>query len=135
MSEKRFICNDCGKIFKNPIFYEETHGLCFPPYERIAACPKCNGVNFSEYEIFVEKIDVAERILTAIRSLNNFSNEMRNVLGCECKNSDFCDAENELYELINDIFDFITIDVKRKILNLKTENEVKSILMYLKGEL
>lgn len=135
MINNRYICNDCGKIFKTPLFYEETHGLRYPPYERIAVCPKCRGGDFLEYETFVEKTDVAERVLTAICRLNNFSDEIKDVFGRDCENPNFCDAANELYELITDTFDFMAIDVKRKILNLKTDNEVKTILKYLKGEL
>jgi hypothetical protein len=37
-----FICLDCGRIFKEPRRWVETHGLD-PPWEEWSGCPSCGG--------------------------------------------------------------------------------------------
>jgi methionyl-tRNA synthetase len=36
-----FICTDCGRIFDEPITWQERHGLDTPPYETFSGCPYC----------------------------------------------------------------------------------------------
>ena len=38
-----FVCLDCGRVFEDPIHWEETHGLDTPPYEHFTGCPYCGG--------------------------------------------------------------------------------------------
>lgn len=42
-------CNRCGLRFEKYVVAEEKHGLGYPPYEKIAACPHCHGT-FEELE-------------------------------------------------------------------------------------
>jgi hypothetical protein len=45
------ICRDCGYIFGEDEvdYYEERHGLDYPPYEKVFCCPSCQG-DFEEAE-------------------------------------------------------------------------------------
>ena len=38
-----FVCFECGSIFSEPLYWEETHGLDSPPYEQWSGCPYCKG--------------------------------------------------------------------------------------------
>jgi hypothetical protein len=38
-----FACIECREVFEEPIYWEETHGLDTPPYERWSGCPYCKG--------------------------------------------------------------------------------------------
>lgn len=40
---KLFVCLECGEIFEEPVYWEETHGLDTPPYEQWSGCPYCKG--------------------------------------------------------------------------------------------
>ncbi len=44
-------CTDCGRIFEECLVKEERHGLCCPPFERIAACPYCLGTAIQPIEV------------------------------------------------------------------------------------
>ena len=37
------VCVECGHLFEEPTYWEETHGLDTPPYEKWSGCPKCYG--------------------------------------------------------------------------------------------
>ena len=43
-----YICDSCGRVFDEPVAYEDYRGECFgfPSYEQILGCPFCGG----EYE-------------------------------------------------------------------------------------
>lgn len=45
-----FLCLDCGKLFEEPSYYAETHGLDTPPYETWNGCPKCSGAYVETFE-------------------------------------------------------------------------------------
>lgn len=45
-----FICLDCGKLFEEPKYYVETHGLDTPPYETWNGCPTCAGAYVETFE-------------------------------------------------------------------------------------
>ena len=38
-----YVCLDCGKVFEEPKYWEEEHGLDSPPYELWKGCPVCGG--------------------------------------------------------------------------------------------
>lgn len=38
-----FVCLECNELFEEPTYWEETHGLSSPPYERWSGCPYCKG--------------------------------------------------------------------------------------------
>lgn len=35
------VCVSCGHLFEAPAYWEETHGLDTPPYEKRSGCPVC----------------------------------------------------------------------------------------------
>ena len=37
------VCIECGHLFEEPAYWEETHGLDAPPYEKMSGCSKCYG--------------------------------------------------------------------------------------------
>lgn len=45
-----FLCLDCGKLFEEPRYYVETHGLDTPPYESWKGCPDCAGAYVETFE-------------------------------------------------------------------------------------
>ena len=46
----KFVCIECRSIFQEPIYWEETHGLDSPPYEKFSGCPMCHGAYTETYE-------------------------------------------------------------------------------------
>lgn len=40
---KLYICLDCGELFSEPDYWEETHGLDHGPYEKWSGCPHCHS--------------------------------------------------------------------------------------------
>lgn len=44
-----FICLDCCNVFEEPIYWEETHGLNYGPYEWFSGCPNCSGAYTKTY--------------------------------------------------------------------------------------
>ncbi len=135
MINTNFVCKDCNKHFRLPEFYDENHGLDNPPYERVSVCPNCKSSNFIEFNDFVEKSDVAERLLDAILLFNDFINEIKNVFGMNFKNENLFDGLGVITDLIYEMFDFLPQNIEQKILNLNTRKELEVILLYLKGEL
>ena len=128
-----FFCRDCGSVFDTPSSYEETHGFEYGPYESVAICPYCNSDDFVEFEPSVEKIEVAEQIVPIILKLNNYVSELENLYGIEIKNSDLLDSIDNAAEFISDLYDFMDLDLQRKLLKMKSETEAEKILMSLSG--
>lgn len=128
MSE-RFFCRDCNRYFDNPKFYEETHGLDSPPYERISICPYCESDNFTEFDIFIEKYEVAEKILPAIMQLNRYINAIKDVYGFEAKNSNLEDLQDDLIDMLCDMFDCFDYDFKNELLDMCTRYDLEKIMM------
>lgn len=44
-----FVCLDCGEVFEEPVYWEETHGLDHGPYEQWSGCPKCGEAYVETY--------------------------------------------------------------------------------------
>lgn len=38
-----YVCVECGCVFQEPDYWEETHGLDYGPYEKWSGCPSCGG--------------------------------------------------------------------------------------------
>ena len=133
MIRKAYRCNSCGKVFSTPQIYYETHNLDSPPYEREAICPKCQSLDFITFEPFVEKSEAAERLLNSIAAFNRYSDIIKNVFGNLSANRDFEEGYETLTEFISEMFSFITVDKEREIFNLKNQNDIQKILLYLKG--
>ena len=38
-----YVCVECGCVFSEPDYWEETHGLDYGPYESWSGCPCCGG--------------------------------------------------------------------------------------------
>ena len=134
MKNERFFCERCHRYFDEPKFYDETHGLDNPPYEKVAVCPICKGDSFLTFNILVEKIDVAEKLLPAIKNFNRYINELKNTFGKNIKNKELSEGVETVIELISELYDFLSVDMQRKILEMTDDNELHRILMYLKGE-
>lgn len=130
-----YFCRDCGSVFDTPGSYEETHGFEYGPYESVAICPYCNGDDFTEFETSVEKIEVAEQVVPIILRLNNYVSELENLYGTEIKNSDLLDSIDNAAEFVSDLYDFMDMDLQRKLLMMKSETEAEKILMRLSGEI
>lgn len=45
-----FVCLECGNVFEEPQYWEETHGLDHGPYEAFSGCPDCAGAYVEAYE-------------------------------------------------------------------------------------
>ena len=135
MRSERFFCKRCRRYFDTPKFYDEKHGLDNPPYERLAVCPKCNGDDFLKFSCVVEKIEVAEKLLPAIMHFNRYINALKDIFGTEFKNIDLSDGVEMTAELICEMFDFLDVDVQRKILKVDNDKELNRILICLKGEI
>lgn len=45
-----FVCCECGNVFEEPVYWEETHNLDAPPYEQWSGCPHCGGSYAETYE-------------------------------------------------------------------------------------
>lgn len=135
MIKDKYVCKDCKRVFCEPQFYKERHGLDSEPYERVAVCPYCNSGNFYKFNAEVEKLEVAEKILPAITHLNKYINSLKNLFGACAQNSDLSDGLGLIAELISEMFDYIPINIERKIFEMDTEKECEKILFYLKGEL
>lgn len=37
------VCLECLRLFEEPQYWEERHGLDTPPYEQMSGCPFCGG--------------------------------------------------------------------------------------------
>ena len=135
MKNERFFCEGCHKYFDEAKFYYEKHGQDSPPYEKIAVCPICNGDNFLVFNTSVEKIDIAEKLLPAIKNFNLYIENLKNIFGDNIKNNVLFDGIEIVVELISELYDFLGVDMQRKILKMTDDKEMYKVLMYLKGEI
>ena len=133
MKSSRYFCKDCNKFFDAPKIYEERHGLDNPPYERIVTCPWCRGSNFCEFETMISKFDVAEVLLGVIVLVNKYIGDLENLYGTNFKNEELDNASGLLNELISDMFEYMDLDVQKKLFKISTKNEADQILMSLRG--
>ena len=44
-----FLCTECLSLFEEPQYWEETHMLDTPPYEKMSGCPYCKGDYIKTY--------------------------------------------------------------------------------------
>ncbi len=134
MKSERFFCTDCGKYFDKPDIYEEKHGLDSPPYQRVPICPMCEGDNFFVFDIFIEKIEVAQKILPIVLLLNNFSKSLKDVFGADIKIENVLSSVEIVCEMISEMYDFLDTDIQKKMLKIDSDNKLNMILRYLEGE-
>lgn len=132
---RKFRCSGCDTYFDSVKIYEEKHGLDAPPYEKRAVCPKCGGDDFNEFVFKIEKLEVVEQLLSAMMHLNIYRNDLSDIFGDRINNINFSEAIDILYELIIEMFDFISINMQKKLLNCTTRNDFERIIKYLKGGL
>lgn len=135
MSKEKFFCKGCRRMFDVPKFYDESHGLDSPPYERVAVCPRCDGDDFLRFDPVIEKIEIAEKLLPAIMHLNRYMRDLNNVFGGEIKNTDLLEGVGIMAEEINEMFDFLPPEIEKKIFEMDIQGDCERMLMYLKGEL
>ncbi len=133
MKSERFYCKSCKSFFDEPKFCEERHGLDSPPYERVAVCARCGGDNFVKHNNFVEKIEVAEKILSVLMYLNKYCNALRDIYGILLKNYELDSCVEIMAEVISEMFDFLDNDDQRQLFEICTEGELQRILIRLKG--
>lgn len=135
MKNEKFFCKKCEKIFDEPKVYEEKHGLDTPPYERVAQCPMCRSDDFLKFDTVIEKIEIAEKLLPAVMSFNRYIDNLNDIFGDGVRNCDLDDGIETVVQLICEAFDFMNVQKQREIFEMKSENDVNKILMYLKGGL
>lgn len=128
MSE-RFFCRECNRFFDNPHYYEETHGLDSPPYERVSICPYCESDDFVGFDVFIEKYEVAEKLLPAVMKLNIFISSLKDVFGLANMSSDLDDAQGELIDMLCDAFDCFEYDFRDELLDMCTEYDLEKVMM------
>lgn len=129
----KFFCNHCKRFFCEPKRYEEWHGLDAPPYEMVVVCSKCGSDDFSEFETDVSKFDIAEGLLCVIAFINKHVADLENLYGVNLKNEELEQAAGLLNEMLNEMFDYMDIDMQKKLFKISTKNEVEQILMCLRG--
>ncbi|MBQ6884356.1 MAG: hypothetical protein IJN56_01310 [Clostridia bacterium] len=135
MRSEKFFCKKCRRYFDELKIYEERHGFDQPPYERVAICPECNGDDYFKFDCFIEKQEVAERLLPIIMKLNRLYESLTAVFGNKILNRDLSDSLEMAVELIVEMFDFLDIDLQKRILKMDNDAEMEKIFMYLKGGL
>ncbi len=133
MKSERFYCKSCKSFFDEPKFCEERHGLDSPPYEKVAICARCGGDDFVQHNSFVEKIEVAEKILSALMYLNKYCNALKDIYGISLKNDELNCSVEMMVEAICEMFDFLDNDGERQLFRLCSEGELQRILIRLKG--
>ncbi len=134
MNDNMFFCNKCRSYFDEAKIYCEKHGLDNPPYERVAVCPKCESDDFLSSESRIEKIEIAERLLPAVKCFNLHIDSLEDVFGIDIKNCELTDGVEMLIEFICEIFDFLDVDIQKRILNMTTDNDLQRVLKCIKGE-
>lgn len=135
MKNEKFFCKGCNRLFDTPRIYDEKHGLDAPPYERVAVCPVCCSDDFLKFDTVIEKTEVAEKLLPAVMHLNRYINTLKDVFGTHIKNIDLNDGVETVVELLYEMFDFMDVNMQRKVFEMNSENDVNKILRYLKGGL
>ena len=101
----------------------------------MAICPECNGDDYFKFDCFIEKQEVAERLLPIIMKLNRLYESLTAVFGNKILNRDLSDSLEMAVELIVEMFDFLDIDLQKRILKMDNDAEMEKIFMYLKGGL
>ena len=133
MKRERFYCKECKRFFDKVKILEERHGLDNPPYERIAVCEVCGSDNFVKHNALVEKIEVVEKILPVVMYLNRYCNALKDIYGLGFRVVDVEDSLEIIIEAMGEMFEcFDYVDLK-KMFNACSENDIKKILMRLKG--
>ena len=54
-----WVCVECGHLFDEADYWEESHGLDYGPYESFSGCPKCGGTY-----VKARKCDCCEEYIT-----------------------------------------------------------------------
>lgn len=134
MISKKFFCKDCARYFDKPKYCEEKHGLGSPPYERIAICPICESDNFCEFEIFIEKYDVAEKLLPVVMQLNIFLNLLKDIFGKDIKTENLTSSIEIICELVSEMYDFLDTNIQKKVLKMDNYEKLNRVLKYIEGE-
>lgn len=135
MINEKFFCRDCHRYFDEPKFYEEKHGLDNPPYQSIPVCSVCGGDDFLKFNSFVEKIDVAEKLLPIIMTLNNLISSLKDIFGNEFRNDNLNFSIETAAEMISEMFEFLDADMQKRILAIDNDSKLNMVLRYIKGEL
>lgn len=133
MKNEKFICRRCRSLFDEAYFYEEKHGLDYPPYERVAVCSKCGSTEIEKFKPLIEKTNVLEKALPAIAALNRLDNDFKKIFGNGASNKNLNEASGLINELVSEMFSFIDVSTERKILKMISEKDIDSIWIYLKG--
>lgn len=133
MNKQSFFCKRCEAFFDTPKYYYESHGLDNPPYEKIYICPTCNGDEFLRFDMMFEKLEIVDRLLLAVMYLNKHIDKVKEIFGLEIKNCDLSSGVEIIAELIFELFDFVDVDMQRKILNISDEQQMGICLKYLRG--
>lgn len=135
MSRELYFCKRCEEFFDTPKYYYERHGLDTPPYQRVYVCPRCEGDDFIGFDNMVEKIEIVEKLLLCVMFINRYIDKVQEALNIEVKNCDLSNGVEIITELIGELFDFIDVDMQRKLLKLNDEQKLHRILIYLRGGL
>ena len=106
MRNKKFFCFGCDRVFDTPEYYDESHGLDSPPYERVATCPECMSDDFITFDTVTYKDDVVEKVIPAIAALNRLSDNLNDVFGNKMNNDDLSEGLGLLTELVCEMFYF-----------------------------
>lgn len=133
MKSERFYCKGCKSFFDEPRYCEEKHGFDNPPYERVAVCVRCGDNNFVKHNSVVEKIEVAEKILSAVMYMNKYCNALMDIYGASLKNTELDNSLEIMVEAIIEMFDFLDNDDARQLFKMCSEGELQRILIRLKG--
>lgn len=128
-----FRCHDCNETFGEPKFYEESHGLDAPPYERVAICPHCESTEFDEWQPNIEKIEAARTLVNMLAALNRLKNSIEDVFGKCIENEDLEFATQLGVEFIEEMYDgFITSKTVDDLYDITTSYDVERIMLQIK---
>ncbi len=102
-----FRCLECGELFKEPLEYEETHGLDTPPYEKMYVCPKCKGHGYSPLiKDTVSRREILDKLVDIMQALNEFEYAVCDTFSESALDDTRFDwARSDMYELILSIAD------------------------------
>ena len=82
----------------------------------------------------VEKLEVVEKFLYAVLCFNMYIDSLHTVFGVNIDNNDLTDGVEIIAEIINELLDFLDVDMQKKILKMGCERDLEKILMCLKGD-
>lgn len=66
---------------------------------------------------------------------NIYKNDLADLFGSKCNNENFNSGLDILCEIVSENFEFISLSMQQRLLNLTTRNDFERILIYLKGGL